>query len=139
MKPTTKKPAQLQPSALNAHVSPASQLSAFFAEFQSKPIIKDTNRRLASNPTQFSKQYTPEYFTTILQYLVERQESSCGNNMKKSAQDKNGSENYHIQKIKKYRAFMERQKQIEKSVWLEMGRVKHSVITSRKQQQKTGG
>lgn len=37
--------------------------------FESKPIIKDVAKRIST----YSKQYTPEYFTTILEYMIEKE------------------------------------------------------------------
>lgn len=40
--------------------------------FESKPVIRDLAKRL----TLYSKQYAPEYFTSILEYMIEKEAKS---------------------------------------------------------------
>ncbi len=66
--------------------------------FENKPIIKDLAKKINS----FSKQYVPEYFTSILEYMIEKE---TRNTMCPT-----------VDKINRWRVYIDRQREIEAQV-----------------------
>lgn len=64
--------------------------------FESKPVIRDLAKRLAL----YSKQYAPEYFTSILEYTIEKEMKS--------------TTAATVDKINKWRSYFDRNRTIEK-------------------------
>ncbi len=82
--------------------------------FENKPIIKDLAKRINT----FPKQYAPEYFTNILEYMIEKEikATMCPT----------------VQKINKWRAYVDRQREIQAQVRIQFLKTTSRIITGRK-------